>query len=202
MFSILLCEESIISLAPTILSPYRYDIVTSCSEIIEKTFQTHYDLYLVHILCYEIIKELKQSGDTVPTIFIDEYYSFQNLKKSYEIGDDYWVKPLYEEEIKIKIQYHYKKRYNHSFTIRHNDFYYHTQTKQLFKGKYRVKLSPNEQKIVALLFMKQYKPISKERLFELLENDSDGLLRVYMSKLKKLGLPISYDRSIYSYILE
>ena len=42
----------------------------------------------------------------------------------------------------------------------------------------------------------------KEIIFDILENSSDGSLRVYISKLNKIGLHVEYDRAISSYTLK
>lgn len=203
MFKILICEESLGYLAPTIFTSYNYDIAKSADEILNLTFSKDYDLYLFHMECFFTLKELRDTGNTTPTIFIDEYYSLNNLKKAFSIGDDYILKPLYVDELQVRVKYHYSKIYNTSSNIIiYQDFYLHTHTQQLFKGKEKIKLSPNELKLVMLFFTHLNKPISKDIIYEELESSSDGSLRVYISKLNKLGLNIIYDRSIVSYTLK
>jgi DNA-binding response OmpR family regulator len=202
MFKILICEESLSFLAPTLFSNYDYDIAKNTDEIINFTFQKDYDLYLFHIECFNSRKELKETGDTTPTIFIDEYYSLHNFKKALSVGDDYILKPLYVEELSIRVHYHYSKIYNCcDKTIIYKNFYFHTNTQQLFENTTKIKLSPNELKLVALFFTHINKPLSKDIIYEVLQSDSNGSLRVYISKLKKLGLEINYERSLLSYTL-
>ena len=202
MFKILICEESLSYLAPSVFANYNYTIAKSTDEIINLTFEKKYDLYLFHMECLVVLQELRESHDTTPTIFIDEYYVLNNLKKAFSVGDDYILKPLYLEELKIRVQYHYAKIYNASNNIIiYKSFYYHANSKQLFLHKEKVKLSPNELKLVMLFFTHINKPISKDIIYEELQSNSDGSLRVYISKLNKLGLNIIYDRSIVSYTL-
>jgi DNA-binding response OmpR family regulator len=202
MFKILICEESLAYLAPSIFSHYSYDIVNSKEKFLDSTFESSYDLYLLHMECFSKLKDLRKSGDTTPAIFIDEYYSFSNFKKAFSIGDDYILKPIYIEELKVRVHYHYSKIYNFSNNIIiYKKFFFHSNTQQLFVNKEKIKLSPNELKLVMLFFTHINKPISKDIIYEKLESNSDGSLRVYISKLKKLGLDINYDRSIVSYTL-
>ena len=56
-------------------------------------------------------------------------------------------------------------------------------------------------KLVTLFMLHKNKPVSKDIIYDELESSSDGSLRVYISKLNKLGLDINYDRSIVSYLL-
>jgi len=202
MFKILICEESLSYLAPSLFNYYHYESVQNNHAFIEQTFKKNYDLYIVHIACYQALKELKDAGDTTPTIFIDEYYNLSHLKKAFTIGDDYIIKPFYNEEIQIKVQYHYKKIYSHaSNIIRYKDYYYHTKSKQLYLDKKNIKLSPNTLKLIKLFFTHLNEPLSKDIIYEELESDNNGSLRVYISKLNKLGLNITYNRAIFSYML-
>jgi DNA-binding response OmpR family regulator len=202
MFEILICEGSLADLAPTILSPYRYHICKTIDHFLDATLAKKFDLYLLHMECFEARRELYESGDRTSTIFIDEYYSINSFKKALSIGDDYILKPIYTQELQIRVAYHHRKLHNTlSNIIIYKDFYYHTNTQQLFFKTQKVKLSPNELKLVALFLSNQNKPISKDYIYEELESTSDGSLRVYISKLNKLGFEINYERSIVSYTL-
>ena len=202
MFRVLVCEESLAELAPSLLSTYSYDIARSKDEILDLTFQKEFHLYLFHIERLSTLETLRDSKDTTSCIFIDEYYSLNNLKKAFRVGDDYILKPLYTEELKVRIHYHYSKIYNcNNNIILYKEFYLHANTKQLFYKKEKIKLSPSELILVELFVRSINKPISKDTLFEELESTSDGSLRVYISKLKKIGLDITYERALNSYTL-
>ena len=130
------------------------------------------------------------------------YYDISHIKKTFLIADEYMIKPLVFEELKIRVDYYYRKLFNHSKNIiLYKDFYFHVNSKQLFLGTQKVKLSPNEMKLIELFLTYINKPISKDIIYDKLESSSDGSLRVYISKLNKLGFSISYDRAIVSYIL-
>jgi len=202
MFKILICEESLSYLAPTIFANYAYKIAKNAEEILELTYEQNFNLYLFHLECFSVLKELRETKDTTPTIFIDEYYSLNNFKKAFSVGDDYILKPLYIDELKIRVNYHYSKIYNcNNNIIIYKNFYYHANSQQLFLHKEKVKLSPNELKLITLFFTNLNRAISKEIIYEELESQSDGSLRVYISRLNKLGLDINYERSIASYTL-
>ncbi len=202
MFRVLICEESLVALAPSLLSLYNYDIAYSKDEIVDRTYEKDFHLYLFHIECLSALEILRASGDTTPCIFIDEYYSLHNLKKAFRVGDDYILKPIFTDELKVRIHYHYSKIYNCSNNIiLYKEFYFHANTKQLFYKKEKIKLSPSELILVELFFSSKNKPLSKDTLFEELQSTSDGSLRVYISKLKKIGLDITYERALNSYTL-
>jgi len=202
MYSILIGEISLQHNHQSIFPDSNITIIESPEELINLTYSKPYNLYIVNFIFYNTMKELKEAGDTTPTIFIDEYYNIFNLKKSFMIGDDYMVKPLLIEELSIRVGYHYKKIIKQSSNIiRYKDFFYHNSSKQLYLKNKKVKLSPNEIKILALLLSNITQPLSKNFIFETIESNSDGSLRVYISKLKKLGFDIDYDRYTSSYSL-
>ncbi len=202
MFKILVYEESLSSYTGTLFTPYSIDIAYSLDDILDFTYQKNYNLYLMNLSSYTTIKELKEMEDSTPVLFIDEYYSLQNMKKALSIGDDYIIKPLHLEALSIRLDYYYRKVFNHAKNIiSYKNFYYHMQTKQLFEGTKKIKLSPHELKLLELLLSYINKPLAKDIIIETLESTSSGSLRVYISKLNKLGFNISYDRAIASYLL-
>jgi len=203
MFKILVGEETLRHTTSNIFASYEVDFISSYDEFIDASYEKEYDLYILNLYYYSALEELQKSDDKTDVIFIDEFYNINNLKKALRIGDNYMVKPLYLEELEIRIKYHYRKTFNCiNNIITYNDFYFHLNSKQLFLKSQKIKLSPNELKLIKLFFTHINKPISKEIIFDTLENTSDGSLRVYISKLNKLSLHVEYDRAISSYTLK
>ncbi len=202
MFKILIFEESLSYYLDTYLSSYEVDLAWTEEDILSLTYEKHYDLYIIHFNALQTIQSLRDAEDTTPVIYIDEYYSLEHMKLAFLHGDDYLIKPLYMDDLSVRIDYYYRKIYNHKNNIIiYKNFYYHLSTRQLFKGTERIKLSPNELKLLELLLTHRNQPVNKTYIAETLESHSDGSLRVYISKLNKLGFTIDYDRSISSYIL-
>ena len=203
MFKIVVGEETLRDTTSNIFASYEVDFISSYDEFIDASYEKDYDLYILNLYYYSALEELQKSNDKTRVIFIDEFYNINNFKKALRIADDYMVKPVYIEELEIRVNYHHRKLFNHSNNIIvYDKFYFHADSKQLFNGTQKVKLSPNELKLIELFFTHINKPITKEIIFDLLENTSDGSLRVYISKLNKLGLHVEYDRSIISYTLK
>ena len=202
MFKILVLEESLYYHAPTLFAKYSVDVVTSEEAFLNLTYANSYDLYIVNFFFRGMLEDLRKSDDTTFAIIIDEYYDIYHLKRAFSIGDAYMVKPLLFEELTIRVNYYYKKLYDEvQNIIRYKNFFFHLNSEQLFEGKEKVKLSPNELKLLKLFLLHLDKPISKDLIYDTLESNSEGSLRVYISKLNKIGFDLSYDRSIVSYIL-
>jgi len=203
MYKILLCDITLSSLFEDKNVSYDIKIASNEDEIYTFTYEHKFDLYIVNFYYYELFFMLKKSDDTTPTIFIDEFYNIYNLQKSFEIGDDYLAKPLIEEEFLTRVSYQYRKLFNHTNNILvYGSFYYHLTTQQLYHNSMRVKLSPSETKLLALFLSHIEKPITKDFIFDRLATTSDGTLRVYISKLNKLGFNIHYQRTNTTYTLE
>ena len=201
MYSVLICEKSLENSYSSIFPHYNITIASSSEEILDLTYENNYNLYIVNFYFYNIIKELKECGDNTTTIFIDDYYDILHLKKSFLIGDDYLIQPLILEELQIRVDYHYRKIFKNGNIIKYKNFFYHISSKQLYLKNDKIKISPNETKLLELFLSNLNKPVSKDRIYDTLQTQSYGSLRVYISKLKKIGLEITYDRANSSYTL-
>ena len=203
MYKILISEATLQVQYQSLFPDFNITIANTAEEIIKLTYLTQYNLYIINFIFYKTIKELKEAGDQTPTIFIDDYYNIYNLKETFKIADDYLIQPLILEELQIRVNYHYKKTFQENTTIiRYKDFFYHNRSKQLYLKNKKLKLSPNELKILELFLSNLTQPLSKSMILEAIESDSDGSLRVYISKLKKLGFEIEYNRYTRSYLLK
>ena len=89
---------------------YEVTWTPSSDEVIELTFNNHYDLYLFDVNVegmsgFELLKSLRDSGDTTATIFITSLNQIQDLKEGFKIGaNDYIKKPFDLDELLIRIE--------------------------------------------------------------------------------------------------
>jgi DNA-binding response OmpR family regulator len=203
MFKILILEESLYYQAAALFDGYGVDVAKDEEEFLNLTYANDYDLYVINFYFRDVLEALRESQDNAYAIMVDEYYDIAHLKRAFLLADAYMVKPLLLEELRIRVDYYYRKLYNEvQNIIRYKNFFFHLKSEQLFDGKEKVKLSPNELKLLKLFLLHIDKPISKDLIYDTLESSSDGSLRVYVSKLNKLGFDLSYDRSIVSYALK
>ena len=202
MYRVLLGD---LDLLPTIgneLISYDVDVIYNSEDFYNATYNNKYDLYLLNYYYYDAYKELKNAGDNTITLFVDEYYDLYHLKNVFDIADDYIIKPLNLQELKARVDYQIKKLYNlKKDIVSYKNMYFHIKTKQLYKENTKVKLAPNEVKLLEYFLCRIGIPLLKEDILEFLESSSDGTLRVYISKLNKIGFEIRYERANLAYTL-
>jgi len=89
---------------------YSVTWTPSSDEVVELTFENSYDIYLFDVNVegengFELLKSLRESGDTTPTLFITSLNQIQNIKEGFSVGaDDYIKKPFDLDELLIRIE--------------------------------------------------------------------------------------------------
>lgn len=210
MKKILLVEDDTI-LGETIvdiLEDKNYEVVwvKDGKEALDKSFCTKYDLYLLDVNVpfingFELLKDLRESADMTPAIFITALIDINSLEKGFDVGaDDYIKKPFNEKELLIRINAQIKKSFNsYEDILKYKDLEYDISSRILRKNGKIVHLSPSESELLELFLKNQGKIISKDEiLFTLKDGEigSDASLRVQISKLKKIGLELSNIRAV------
>lgn len=191
-----------------ILEDENYDViwVKDGKKALDKSFCSSYDLYLLDVNVpfingFELLKDLRQSGDKTPAIFITALIDINSLEKGFDVGaDDYIRKPFESKELLVRINTQIKKSFNsYENILKYKDLEYDIKSKILTKDKNIIHLSPSECELLELFLKNQGKVISKDEiLFTLKDGElgSDATLRVQISKLKKVGLEISNIRAV------
>lgn len=175
-------------------------------EAMSKTFHTNFDLLLLDINIpfingFELLKDLRDSGDITPSIFITANVNIDSLKKGFEVGaDDYIKKPFDFDELIIRIENVLKKSFkSYNQIIQYGDLSYNLSDQILLYKTDIIHLSPNEQKLLEYFLKNINKILTKDDLIYQTNTDfngSDAVLRVQVSKLKKIGFKISNIRAV------
>lgn len=204
MSRLLLLEDDV-NLAETLIELLQlegFDVrwVSDGEQALDATFMHAYDLLLLDVNVpfvngFELLSELRESGDDTPAIFITAMSDIASLSQGFASGaDDYIKKPFDFDELVVRIHSLIRKRLKiKENVITIESFTFHIDTNELYRDKSFIALSPIERKLVTLLFKQMNTTITKENiLLELSEGDeaSEGALRVHINKLRKHGLPI------------
>ena len=202
--NILLLEDDI-NLAESLkdyleLEGFSVDLAFSSNEVYDLTFVNNYDLYIFDINLknesgFDILKELKESDDNTPTIYISALNDINSITKGFELGaTDYIKKPFDPEELIVRI----KSRFlNNTNTIKYKDIEYNLFTKEIKKAGKIISLGEIQGAIFKELLLNVGNVVPQDDLIELLENKNANALRVNLAKIKnKLGIDIKNIRGV------
>lgn len=174
---------------------YEVQIAHNPNVALELTYSNKYDLYLLDINLpimsgIEFLDELRQSGDATPAIFLTSYQDKEVMKEGFLKGcDDYLKKPVDLEELGFRIA-SVMKRYRGDEKQCINNICIDLEQKRVYKDEVEVEVTLREFDLIALLFRNKDKVVSKEMIISTLwsseEEGSDGAIRVYINRLKKV----------------
>lgn len=175
------------------------------NEVLDWTFEKRYDLYIFDINVPEInglelLKELRESGDETPAIYISALSDIDSISAGFDAGAvDYLKKPFDPEELALRIRHRFGAQESPS---RYGDLTFDPQTGMVQTPDEAIHLGDVQQKIFAHFLKHQGEIVSSETLFEYMREPSYNALRATISKLKKrLGVEIRNIRGE-GYILE
>lgn len=162
---------------------------------LELTYENRFDLYLLDINLplmsgIEFLDSLRQSGDNTPSIFLTSYQDKEVMKEGFLKGcDDYLRKPVDLEELNLRIL-SVMKRVRGEMKQCVGNICIDLQQKRLYKESVEIEVSVREFDLIALFIHNKEKVVSKEMIYEALwrsnEEGSDGAIRVYINRLKKI----------------
>ncbi len=179
---------------------YKTTLVQSANEAIEATYNAEFELMLLDVNIpdyngFELLKMLKSSGNTTPSIFLTSLNDIASLSRGFEVGaDDYIKKPFDFDELLIRIQALLRKSFSaKNNEIKYNSLVYKISTNELLDNNKLIQLAPQEKKLLSLFFKRINETVTKQDLLHELDSineSSEGALRVYITKLRKVGLEI------------
>ena len=161
-----------------------------------------FDVNLADFSGFELLKLLRENSCHTPAIFLTSLDDVASLSKGFEVGaDDYIKKPFDFDELLIRIQAQLRKVFKtYEDTLSYKNLTYKISANELYDETNKlVSLTPQEKKLCTILFQNIDKTLQKEDiLYELdIEGESsEGALRVYISKLRKVGLEIQTLKGI------
>jgi two-component system response regulator QseB len=201
---ILLVEDDAI-LSETLLElledeGYDLTLVQSANEAIDATYSNEFELMLLDVNIpdqngFELLQMLRNSGNTTPCIFLTSLNDIASLSRGFEVGaDDYMKKPFDFDELIIRIQALLRRSFHSKNNeVKYNSLLYKISTNELLDAGKLIQLAPQEKKLLSALFKRIDETITKQELLHELDSvneSSEGALRVYITKLRKVGLEI------------
>lgn len=164
-------------------------------ETLCRLYEEQFDLLILDVNLpdmsgFELLKELKKSNNTIPSIFTTSLNSIEELEIGYKIGcDDYLKKPFALKELLLRINAILKKTINNSIKMGSN-ITFDSKNLVLIVDDIAINLKPKELKLLKLLATKPNQIVRFDEIFDYVwdieENPSDMSLRTYIKNLRKI----------------
>jgi DNA-binding response OmpR family regulator len=173
---------------------------------LDATYDGHFDLMILDVNVpkldgFDFLSEMRQSGESTPALFITARTDIASVARGFEVGaDDYIKKPFDFEELTIRIDALLRKAYRtRQERIPLGELHFAVATEELYHDGESLPLPPADRRLLARLVRERDRIVPKEELLAILgdgEEGSEGALRVHISRLRKLGLPIETRKGI------
>ncbi len=187
-------------------SGYSVHLAKNGNDALDATAEKSFELMLFDVNVpkpngFELLEMLRDSGNKTPCIFLTSLSDIASLSKGFEVGaDDYIKKPFDFDELLVRIEALLRKSFaSASNDVKYGEFIYKIATNEIFKGSELILLAPQEQKLLALFFRRINETIRKDDFLYELDKEheiSEGALRVYITKLRKIGLEIQTIKGV------
>ena len=210
MARILLLEDDLI-LSETLVElleseGYTLTLAATGKEALDLTYSNEFEIMLFDVNVpdidgFELLSMLRESGNASPCIFLTSLSDIISLSKGFEVGaDDYLKKPFDFDELIVRIKSLLRKSYSaRSNEVKYKNLVYRISTNELLDNSTLILLTPQEQKLLSIFFKRINETITKQGLLHALDSvneSSEGALRVYITKLRKVGLEIQTIKGV------
>lgn len=169
--------------------------VPNGQEALNIIYKEKFNLYLLDINVplingITLLKELRDSEDNTPAIFLTSHVDKEILRNSFlSGGDDYITKPFDNDELLLRITALLRR--NKPDKVKCIGLLCHDEIhKRILYNKQELELSKKEYQLLLLLMAHANAPVPKELILDELwtssESGSDGAIRVYINRIKQL----------------
>ena len=174
------------------------DSFTDGYKAVDAILNSKHDLYILDLNVlgfdgHKVLEFIRKDDLNVPIIMISAEIDIENIKKSYTLGcNDYIKKPFDFEELFLRIQYHLshiQKDENSDFLIDLGyDFSFNLLEQTLFKSNFEIEITSKEKLLLSLLVKNINNTITNEMIHEYVWDSKEMeavSMRTIVHKLKK-----------------
>lgn len=211
MARILLVEDDLI-LSETLVEllefeGYDVSLAGSGNEALELSSKGEFELFILDVNIpdfngFELLEMLRDADNLTPALFLTSMNDIKSLSRGFELGaEDYIKKPFDFDELIVRIKAIMRKSFDSKTDkIIYNNLVYKISTNELFdEHNELIIVRPQERKLLQIFFKHLDKTLPKDDLLYELgsqNESSEGALRVYLTKLRKLGLNIVSQKGV------
>ncbi len=174
------------------------DSFTDGYKAVDAVLNSKHDLYILDLNVlgfdgHKVLEFIRKDDLEVPIIMISAEIDIENIKKSYTLGcNDYIKKPFDFEELFLRIQYHLshiKKDEKQDFIVDLGyDFSFNLFEQTLFKSNFEIELTIKEKLLLSLLVKNINNTVTNEMIHEYVWDSKEMeavSMRTIVHKLKK-----------------
>jgi len=200
----LLLLEDDLTLSETVVDYFEeegFDVtaVYDGDEANDVIYENKFDLFLLDVNVpslngFDLLKQVREDGNTTPAIFITSLNSMNSLEEGFESGcDDYIRKPFELKELLLRVQTIIKREFskNKETVIQIDEnISFDTNTNELLKDGEIIQLNFKEQKLLKFFLQNRDELLIHDRIYDYVwdydEQYSDNSLRTYIKNLRKV----------------
>ena len=177
---------------------FDIDLVYDGEEALDKAYESNYDLYIFDVNVpaikgFDLLKILRDKGDSTPTIFVTSLNDIEDVSKGFESGaDDYLKKPFELAELLLRIKNIQKRSYTQqrsTIVQIDKDITFNIDSEMLQTAEGNVSLPQKELKLLKHFLKHPNEVVTFESLNEVLwdydETPSSESLRAHIKNLRK-----------------
>lgn len=174
------------------------DIVYDGEEALNHSYEHSYDMYVLDVNVpalkgFDLLKTLRNSGDTTPALFITSLNDIEDVSEGFESGaDDYLKKPFELAELMLRIKNILKRSFvqkRSSIVQIDGSVSFDIEMELLHTPDGDISLPPKELKALKYFLKNTNKTVSFEELYRVMwdydETPSAESLRTYIKNLRK-----------------
>jgi DNA-binding response OmpR family regulator len=150
------------------------------------------DIMMPHLNGFEVITELRRSGDHVPVIVLSARNDSRDKVRGLDLGaDDYVVKPFDLDELLARVRRHLGKRKDQDQAF--GSFIYQWRTRQLLSAsdRHSVVLTSKERRLLEFFLKREGQVVSRDQVLDGVWDDYDGTDRTVDNLVVSLRKKIS-----------
>jgi DNA-binding response OmpR family regulator len=174
---------------------YEVTHVPNGQSAIDATYDNNFHIYILDINVplidgVTVLKELRESQDSTPTVFLTSHKDKEMLTKGFMSGaDDYITKPFDSDEFLLRLRALLRRC--KSSSVECIGLLCHDETHQrILYDEVELDLSKKEYALLLLLMKHANNTVPKElisdELWSISQTGSDGAIRVYINRIKHL----------------
>ncbi|WP_320034216.1 response regulator transcription factor [Halarcobacter sp.] len=200
----LLLLEDDLTLSETVIDyfeeqGFEVKAVYDGEEAQEIIYEEKFDIFLLDVNVpllngFELLKKIREEGNTTPAIFITSLNSMNSLEEGFDSGcDDYIRKPFELKELLLRVQTIVKREFSKNKEAKvqiDENIIFDTSSNELTKDGEVVQLNFKEQKLLKFFLQNSDELLVHDRIYDYVwdydEQYSDNSLRTYIKNLRKV----------------